>query len=119
MRNKIASNGAAMTFDNASDTAIPGGAVVVLDEGGTPFCGIATSDIAPGEMGIVDTAGVYALPKGNVALAAHSAAHWDKATGTVAAAGVYLGRVCDAAAEGSKEVLVRLNFGPIPAQVTA
>lgn len=99
--------------------AVAGGDLVKMDAD-NPFVAVAVTDIAVGQVGIVDPDGVFVLPKGSGALTQGQALYAGsdgKVSGT--AEGTYVGRAFRAAGSGDTAVEVMLNAFPPAAGAAA
>jgi predicted RecA/RadA family phage recombinase len=94
--------------DYTPGTAVVGGAVVVQ---GT-LVGVATSDIAAGELGSLMVSGVIQFPKAAAAITAGALVYWDEADGevnTTASGNHRVGKAIAAAALNSTHVDVFID----------
>jgi len=99
--------------------AVTGGQLVALGAE-SPFVAVAVTDIAVGQIGIVDPDGVFVLPKGAGALAQGQALYLGADGKVSATAGdTYVGRAFRAAASGDTAVEVILNAFPPAAGAAA
>lgn len=116
MQNKL--QGTHLMSYTPADTAVKGGDLVKL---GDSFYGVAVKDLAVGETGIVDTDGVFELPKATGAIT-QGAPLYVGSDGKVTATATdkaYCGRAHAAAESAATTVAVSLNFGVDPAAYNA
>ena len=116
MQNKIQGTHL-MSYAPSSDP-VKGGSLVKL---GNSLYGVAVNDLAVNETGIVDTDGVFELPKATGAVTQGAPLYVDgegKVTAT-ATDKAYCGRAFAAAGSSDATVKVMLNFGVDPAAYNA
>ena len=112
MQNKI--QGSHLMSYTPSSTPVKGGDLVKL---GDSFYGVAVKDLAVNETGIVDTDGVFELPKatGDVTQGAPLYIGSDGKVTATATDKAYCGRAFAAAGSSDTTAKVLLNFGVDPA----
>ena len=116
MQNKI--QGTHLMSYAPSSTPVKGGDLVKL---GDSFYGVAVNDLAVNETGIVDTDGVFELPKATGAVT-QGAPLYVGSDGKVTATATdkaYCGRAFAAAGSSDATVKVMLNFGVDPSAYNA
>ena len=96
--------GEAIDFKNATNAAIPAGAVVLLGK----IAGVAGTEIAPGEVGLLHISGVFKIPKKTGVITAGQAVGYTDSAGIAAASasGGAIGVAVAAAEENDATALV-------------
>lgn len=98
--------GESLDHTNRTEQEIKAGTVLVNGK----IVGVAGCDIPPGTVGSLHVMGVYAFPKGAVAIAGGTALFWDAAAGQVAVSGtVPLGYAVESAAAETDMVPVLID----------
>ncbi len=97
----------AIPWTNDSDETLGSGAIVVVGE----LVGCLVRPTAPGEVGTLETDGVWEFPKGADELAVGAQCYWDASSKTIVATGdVCVGVCVEAAATNATTVSVALNY---------
>lgn len=100
-------NAGAIDWPNDTDETLESGAVVVAGN----LVGCLVRPTAPGEVGALETDGVWAFPKGAEAFSVGAACYWDDATETIVSTGdVCVGVCVEEAASDAATVSVALNY---------
>lgn len=104
-------NQPSVIYTNNGDSALPAGAVIVLNDN---VCGILERPTAIGEIGEVALSGVYKIPASGITAAQGAPAYWDatnqlvKATGSVA-----IGIFAESKTSYTGDIAVVLNVNPV------
>ena len=104
MQNKI-NEGRTIKYTNDGSTYIKGGALVVVGD----IVGVATTDISAGARGILDTEGVFEVPKASISIPQGSEVRMSDNAVTIALTGVVAGKAWSSAAAGDPTVRVKIN----------
>ncbi len=100
-------NAGAVDWLNDTGEALESGAIVVAGN----LVGCLVRPTAPGEVGTLETDGVWAFPKGADSFSVGAACYWDETTETIVATGdVCVGVCVEEAASSAGECLVALNY---------
>lgn len=108
MRNRI-SSGRAISYVPQED--VSGGELVVFPG----FVAVAATDICKGELGALETEGVFDLPKASGAISQGGALYLDSDKKLAASGETFVGVAWEGAAANSQFVACRINFGSAPA----
>lgn len=100
-------NAGSVDWLNDTGETLESGAIVVAGN----LVGCLVRPAAPGEVGTLETDGVWAFPKGSETFSVGASCYWDESTGTVSSIGdVCVGVCVEGAASNAETVAVALNY---------
>lgn len=96
-----------INYINPTDDFITAETLVIFGD----ICGIAATDIAPGQLGTLATKGVYQMPKDTAAITGGAKVYYDEENDVVSTteSDVFVGIAIEDADASAATVLVRLN----------
>ena len=108
MKAEYQQKGETLNYTNPTEDFIEAGTLVVYGD----ICGIAATDLAPGQLGTIATTGVWRMPKNTEAITGGAKVYYDEGENVVtatASSNTFVGIAIEDADASATTVAVRLN----------